>query len=200
VLGTRGQDSREFLLWNTTSVQAPIQHLYCIKLSTKTQYLPQDQQRKETYLDLSLYRKMNSWLQLGVAFRGAQHVDTNSNVAEYRPQFITKIAFKLSPVKFTSTNRLARRYFSGGQHYFRYYHNLFIHLPSLAHWPKPYIGEEVFLKLNHDHIHLLRAYAGLHVIKHQHFKLDTFYTLQHSKSGASWYDSDIVGMNLNFLL
>lgn len=198
-ISSQAQSDRDFILWNTTSLQAPLSEPYYFKVSTKTQYLPDINSRKETYVDFAVYRKMSNWLQLGVAIRGAQHLKNDKKIYEYRPQFISKIGFG-SKVQYKTTNRIGYRSFSNEDHYFRYYHNFFIHFPSVGKFPKPYIGEEVFIKMNADNVHLLRAYAGLHLINRKHFKLDTFYALQHSKSGSTWYNANIVGLNLSFVL
>ena len=193
-------DEQDVILWNTTSLQAPFSPSYSMKLSMKNQYFPQINRRKETYLDLAVYRKMNDWLQLGLAFRGAQHVKTTENITEYRPQFITKIAFGSKAIKYTTTNRFEYRIFNNNDQYFRYYHNFFINFPMIGKLPKPYLGEEVFIKFNAEAIHLTRLFVGLHLLNREHFKIDAFYGIQHSKSDDAWYNSNIFGVNLGFQL
>ena len=194
------QNERDFYLWNTIALQGPIGETYSYKLSAKNYYLANDQLRDQTYLDLALYRKMNGWLNLGLAFRSAQKVKDTGDIMEYRPQFIAKLELHSNKIKYQTTNRMEHRFFSDGDHYFRYYHNAFVHFPSFPKLPKPYLGEEVFTKLDGECIHMLRAYAGLHLLDHDHFMIDIFYALQHSKSDDAWSNGDILGLNLSFLL
>ena len=200
VRNSNAEESRDFYLWNTISFQVPLDPAYYFKAKTKNYYLTRDQIRTQTYLDLSLYRKMNDWLKLGLAFRGAQDHKELGDVYEYRPQFVTVIGLHSQTVKYTTTNRIDYRMLTGGNKYFRYYHNSFVHFPSFGKLPKPYIGEELFFKLNGAGLHLARLFGGLHVMDHEQFDIDVFYSWQDNKSGDEWGRADILGLNLIFQL
>lgn len=199
-VSSRGQNDRDFLLWNTTSLQAPVSKSYYLRVSTKTQYLPEVNSREESYLDVALYQKMSQWFQLGVGLRGAQHLKTDGTIYEYRPLLISKISFACRSIHYKTTNRLGYRVFSNQEHYMRYYHNFFIQFPSVGKLPKPYLGEEVFIKLNTEKIHMMRAHAGLNLLDQEHFKLDTFYAFQYLKSSNVWRNTNIIGLNLSFFI
>jgi len=192
------QEVRGFYLWNNTSALVPFNHLYDLKFSTKTQYNVNGQMRDMTYLDFAIYRKMNDWFRLGVAFRGSQLVKESGDIYEYRPQLVSIITLNPSEVKWQTTNRLEHRSFSRGSSHFRYYHNIYAHFPSFPHFPKPYLGEEIFTKLNDENIHIVRAHGGLHLIEHERFRIDFYYAWQKSRSGGEWFASDVLGLNLTF--
>lgn len=192
------QDNRDFYLWNTTGAKINLNQLYDLNVSAKIHYRLNEHFRDMTYLDLSLSRVMNKWLNLAVAFRGAQLPKSTGDVMEYRPQFATNLHFNAGKVKGKSTNRIEYRALSKGDNHFRYYHNFFLHFPSFAHLPKPYVGEELFVKLNSESIHLFRMYGGLHVLEQKSFRVDMYYVWQKSKSNEKWKGADVVGLNLYF--
>lgn len=192
------QEDRDLYLWNTINLQVKLSELYDMKISTKTQYLADENKRESTYMDFSLYRKMNGWLRLGAAFRTAQHVKAGADVYEYRPQLITAISLKSKAFRWQTMNRLEHRGFSTGGGYYRYYHNSFAHVPTPARWPKPYLGEELFTKLNADGLHIARLYGGLHVVQRDRFLVDFFYVWQHMKASEEWQESHVLGLNLTF--
>ncbi|MGD9931315.1 MAG: DUF2490 domain-containing protein [Mangrovibacterium sp.] len=197
---TNGQENSNFYLWNTTSVVAGLSPKSSLELSVKTHYLPSDNFRDMTYADLAVGRKLNSWFQLGLAFRVSQMPkETGDDVYEYRPQFVTKVSATTHAVKFRTTNRLEYLSFNLGEAFFRYYHNLFVDFPALApKLPKPYLGEELFTKLNGNGLHLGRLYGGLHVWESDHVGVDLFYVWQKLKSAGYWKEADVLGLNLKF--
>lgn len=197
---TFGQESRDFHLWNILTVQGRINESYDFRISSKTQYIASEQVRDNTYLDLGVFRKMNSWLRLGAAFRALQLVRATGNIAEYRPQLVSTIHLKSKNIKYQTTNRLEHRSFSEGDPHFRYYHNIFVHFPSFAKLPAIYAGEELFTKLNAESAHLARIYGGLHLLESDHFGIDIYYVWQQSKVNKEWYGSDVLGLNLTYKL
>jgi hypothetical protein len=197
-LGLLAQDGHDFYLWNTLSAYGRINQSYDFRISSKTQYLINEQQRESTYLDLAVYRKMNNWLKLGLAFRASQIVKESGNIAEYRPQLISTMYFAPKAIKYQSTNRIEHRSFSEGSSHFRYYHNIFVHFPSVANLPKVYVGEELFAKLNAENVHLGRIYGGVHLLDHNRFGIDVYYVWQQLKVDKEWQRANILGLNLNY--
>jgi len=192
------QDSRSTYLWNTTSVVIGMERS-SLCFSTKTHYSASDDTREMTYLDCSFSRTMNAWLKLGAAFRFTQSPKESGDVYEYRPQFVTTICNNQHQIKYRSTNRLEHRSFNKGESHFRYYHNLFVDFPALLpKFPKTYVGEELFTKLNGEGLHLARFYGGLHIYEKQHFAVDLYYVFQKTKTVEEWLDSDVFGLNLIF--
>lgn len=192
------QDKRNSYLWNNLSSQIQLNELYNLKVSTKTHYRLNDHCREMTYLDLAVSRKMNNWLKLGVAFRGAQQVKESGDIVEYRPQFSSSVSLHPQKIKIQSTNRIEHRFFSEGKGYDRYYHNIFVHFPFFSKLPKPYIGEELFTKFNDEGTHLGRIYGGLHLLERSHLTIDMYYVWQQLKLADKWQTADIFGMNLSF--
>lgn len=192
------QEKRDFYLWNTTYLQARLSSQYSFRLSAKVQYLTSDDLREMTYLDAAVSRKMNDWLNLGLAFRTTQHKKLTSDKMEYRPQLVTTMNWTSSKIKFSTTNRPEYLMFSEGDNYGRVYHNIFVHFSSFEKWPKPYLGEELFTKLNSDQLHLARIYGGLHVLERQHFRVDVYYVWQQLKVSGQWRGADVAGLNLHF--
>jgi hypothetical protein len=194
------QEGRDLQLWNTLSVQGRINQSYDFKISTKTQYLVNEQHRDVTYLDLAAYRKMNNWLKLGAAFRVSQLVKEHGDIVEYRPQLISAIYLKSKNIQYQTTNRIEHRSFSEGPSHFRYYHNIFVHFPSIAHLPKVYVGEELFTKFNAENLFLGRIYGGLHLLDRGHFGIDVYYVWQKLKVDKEWQGANVLGLNLNYRL
>ncbi len=194
------KEKRDFYLWNTTYFYVPLSSQYNLRLSTKVQYLTGDDLREMTYLDLSVSRKMNNWLNLGLAFRTTQHQKVTSEKMEYRPQLVSTMHWSSAKIKYSTTNRPEYLMFSKGDSYGRFYHNIFVHFSSFGKWPKPYLGEELFTKLNGEQLHLARIYGGLHVLERKHFRVDVYYVCQQLKVSSQWSRSDVAGLNLHFLI
>ncbi|MGQ8335042.1 DUF2490 domain-containing protein [Sunxiuqinia sp. A32] len=193
-----GQSEREFYLWNTSAVNVGLSEKMNLKVSTKTHYLVTNEMRDMSYVDLSVSRKMNSWMKLGVAFRGAQLVSSVEKVMEYRPQSFVNFSLEKNGIKYHSTNRLEYRFFNSQDGHFRYYHNLFVDFPALfGVVPKTYVGEEVFTKLNSVGMHLGRIYGGMHIWENNWFGLDMYYAWQKLKRD-DWITADILGLNMTF--
>ena len=189
--------NRDFYLWNTVGAQIQLNQIYGLKVSSKTHYRVNDQYRDMTYFDLAVARKMNHWLKLGVAFRGAQLPKESGDIMEYRPQVFSNIGLNCKNIKFQTTNRMEHRSFSKGVSHYRYYHNIFVHFSSCTKWIKPYLGEELFTKLNSDGIHLGRIYGGIHLLEHEHFHIDLYYVWQQLKVDNKWQGADVFGVNMN---
>lgn len=194
------QEKRDFYLWNTTYLYVPLRPQYNLRLSAKVQYLSQEDLREMTYLDLSVSRKMNNWLNLGLAFRTSQHQKLTGEKMEYRPQLVSTMHWSSSKIKYSTTNRPEYLMFSEGDSYGRFYHNIFVHFSSFGKWPKPYLGEELFTKLNGEQLHLARIYGGLHVLERKHFRVDVYYVWQQLKVSGQWRGADVAGLNLHFLI
>ena len=198
-LSAFSQDDRSSGLWNKISLNFGLNSKSDLCLSTKTQYIVSENTREVTYLDCYVSRIMSSWLKLGVAFRAAQIPKETRDVYEYRPQLLTTIFDNRHPVKYRTTNRLEYRVFTKGDAYFRYYNNVFVDFPVLAaKFPRPYLGEELFIKLNGKGFHVGRIYGGLHVYEQSHFAVDVYYVWQKTKTGEEWLGSDIFGLNFSF--
>lgn len=194
------QEKRDFYLWNTTYLNVRLSPQYNLRLSTKVQYLTGDNLREMTYLDLSVSRKMNDWLNLGFAFRTSQHQKLTGDKMEYRPQLVSTMHLSSSKIKCSTTNRPEYLMFSEGESYGRFYHNIFVHFSSFGKWAKPYLGEELFTKLNGEQLHLGRIYGGLHVLERKHFRVDVYYVWQQLKVSGQWHGADVAGLNLHFLI
>lgn len=194
------QEERNFYLWNTTGVRVGLSETYDLDVKAKIQYRTNDHLREFTYMDFTVSRDLNKWFNLGLSFRGAQIRKPSFEILEYRPQVITKIHFSLKKIKLSTTNRLEYRTFSEGSSYFRHYHNIFVNFPSITPWLDPYLGEELFTKLDKVDLYMTRIYSGLHLLNHDRFKLDAYYVWQSLESSHHWNESDILGLNLKFTI
>lgn len=193
------QNERTFYLWNTTSFIFSANQKTSFGLSTKSHYLASKGIREMTQLDGSAYREVNSWLRAGLGFRFAQQPKEEGDLYEYRPQFITTVHNNgKSKLKIRTTNRLERRFFNSGENHFRYYHNLFFDFRFFSKIPAPYLGEELFNKLNREGLHLTRFYSGFHVYDKKKIVADLYYVFQRSKNSEHWSCSDVAGLNLTF--
>jgi hypothetical protein len=194
------QEGRDLYLWNTTYLHTKLNPQYNFRLSAKVQYLTNSDIREMTYLDVTVSRKVNDWLNLGLAFRTSQHKKLTGDKMQYRPQLVTTMHWSSAKIKYSTTNRPEYLMFSEGDSYGRFYHNIFVHFSSFGKWPKPYIGEELFTKLNREKLHLGRIYGGLHVLELQHFRVDVYYAWQQLKVSGQWRGADVAGLNLHFFI
>ncbi|WP_430972277.1 DUF2490 domain-containing protein [Sunxiuqinia rutila] len=194
------QEERDFYLWQETGFGLKLDENYTFSFKAKVQYRANDNFRDFTYVDFTVSRRMNPWLNLGLSFRGAEIGKLSGNILEYRPQFLTGVHYKFGKVNCKSTNRIEYRTFSKGKAHFRYYHNIFIHFPSFPGCPKPYIGEELFTKLNNERLYLTRVYGGLHLLELDILKVDAYYVWQETKRNGQWRPSDVLGLNLKFVI
>ncbi|MGE4587518.1 MAG: DUF2490 domain-containing protein [Mangrovibacterium sp.] len=194
-------DKRPTYLWNTNYLNLELGNQSTLCFSVKTQYSVTDNTREMTYLDCSAIRTVNSWLKLGLAFRLAQSPKATGDVYEYRPQLVTTVYNSRHVIKCRTTNRMEYRSFKRAKDHIRYYHNAFVDFPVLlAGIPRPYLGEELFTKMNGDGLHLARLYGGLHVWEKSGLGVDLFYVFQQTKSAEEWINSDIIGLNLKFYI
>jgi hypothetical protein len=85
--------------------------------------------------------------------------------------------------------------------HFRYREEFLVEFPALTNWGmRFYTSEEAFLKLNGAGLHLARFYGGLSVVQKEHFKLKMFYALEKLELIEYWRTTDVVGLNLSFII
>jgi len=194
-----GQENCNLYFWNTTSISSGLSQSLTLTLKVKTQILVSESSRELSYIDFGLARNLNDWFKLGVAFRMVEIPNDEDNIYEYRPQVIATIQNSGNNINFRFSNRIGHRTLSNGNNHFRHYQNLFIDLPEIiSNLPKPYIGEELFTKLNGEGTHQFRFFGGLHVWQKSYVNVDMFYAWQKNKEEQTWLNSEIVGLNLKF--
>ena len=191
-------DTRLFI-WNTSNIRIKLDESNGMKISMKNQYQTNNDLRDMTYVDASYAHKINEWLKLGAAIRRCQYIKSEGDLIEYRPQFITNVTAIDKGLKLTSINRIAYRYFKIASDHVRYYHNVYLHFPSLLKSiPRLYIAEELFTQLNETGLHIKRLYGGLHLLEKNWLRMDLFYVYQKLKSVNKWKTDEVVGLNLTF--
>jgi len=201
VVGAMAQE-REMEIWNLNQISVkPAQNL-SLKVSEKIHYstLRSDIQLK--YAELKVGYQTKQWMEFGAAYRLTSTWGVGNNW-ENENRAMLFIDFR-EPVKlftFSFSNRFEYRNFTHLNDHFRYRQLFKVDLPSLATWGmRFYVSEEMFYKFNSDRTHLARLYAGMTVINKKHLNISTYYALQKSKLLQEWYTSDVLGLNLNFLI
>lgn len=193
------QEQQPFYFWNSVSLNIPVIQNSEINLKTRTYYNQTEQVQEMTYWDVSGLHRLSKWFRYGLAFRLTQIPKSDSNNYEYRPQLIGAFNQTWRILKFSSILRLEQRWFTQSKSHQRIYQNFFVSFPTLlTHWFKPVAGEELFLKLNTDHLHLARIFAGMGIYTAKHWGVDLFYVWQDSKKADYWQQGDAVALNLKF--
>jgi len=201
VLGVTAQE-REMEIWNLNQISMkPAQNL-SLKVSEKVHYstLRSDIQLK--YAELKVGYRQKRWMEYGAAYRlSSSWLVENSWENENRAMLFFDVQEPIHKFTLSFSNRFEYRSFKHLQDYFRHRQALKVDLPSLTSWGMQfYVSEESFYKFNSDGTHLARLYAGLMVIEKKHLNISTYYALQKSKLLQKWYTSDVLGLNLSFMI
>jgi len=201
VLGTAAQE-REMEIWNLNQVSVKPARNFSLKVSEKMHYSTLHSDLPLKYAELKVGYSPKHWMEYGAAYRlTSLLLSENSRENENRAMLFFDIKEPIDKFTLSFSNRIEYRDFNHLQDHFRHRQSFKVDLPSLASWGmRFYLSEESFYKFNSNGTHLARLYAGLTVIEKKHLNISTYYALQKSKLLQEWYTSDVLGLNLNFVI
>lgn len=197
-----GAQEREMEIWNLNQVSVkPVENI-SLKVSEKMHYSTLNSEMPLKYAELKVGYSPKQWMQYGAAYRltsllTAENVKENEN----RAMLFFDIEEPIDKFTITFSNRIEYRDFNHLPDHFRHRQSFKVDLPSLTSWGmRFYVSEESFFKFNEDKTHLARVYAGITVLDKKHLNISTYYAFQKTKLQQIWYSSDVVGLNLNFMI
>ena len=199
--GANAQE-REMEIWNLNQVTVHPVHNISLKVSEKLHYSTTRSDLQLKYAELKLGHHPKKWMEYGGAYRLTSVLLTeNTWETENRVMLFFDVREPVKKFTLSFANRIEYRDFKHFDDHFRHRQSLKVDFPSLVNWGmRFYITEESFCKFNADNIHLARIYTGITVLDKKHLNVSTYYALQKTKLRKHWYSSDVVGLNLNFLI
>ncbi len=198
---TFGQTERRFLLWNKNEVIIQPWKNISVDVAENIHFSPKQNALKQKYAELVLSHQPGKWFEYGAGFRVAKANTYPGWIQENRTMLIANFTKQYKQFDFKYSIRFEYRSFENDLHHFRYRQEFRVDFPALTNWGmKFYTSEETFFKLNEVGFHLVRFYEGLSIVQQQHFKLKIYYAFEKYKLLESWGSSDIVGLNMGFML
>jgi len=195
------QQERRFQIWNKTEIVIQPWEKIAIEVAEKIHYSPMHNASDVKYAELFLSHEPRKWFEYGAGFRITKINTYPGWLQEYRPMLFANFAKAYKQFNFKYSNRLEYRIFEINMNHFRYRQEFLVEFPALTNWGMQfYTSEESFYKFDESEIHLFRLYTGLSAIQKEHFKLKLYYALEKFKSIENWGTTDIVGLNMSFLL
>lgn len=200
-LNTFAQTERRFQVWNKNEVVIRPGDKTTIEIAEKIHYSPEHEAADVKYAELYLSYKPYNWLKCGAGFRITKLNTYPGWSQENRPMIFADFLKSHKRFDFKYSNRIEYRMFEIDIDDFRYRQEFLVEFPALADWGmRFYTSEESFIKLNSSGLHLARFYGGLSVVQKDHFKLKMFYSLEKAEIIENWRTTDIVGLNLSFII
>jgi len=201
VLTSFAESERKFQIWNKNEAIIKPWENIVIEVAEKIHYSPEHDAADVKYAELYLSHKPLNWFKYGAGFR-ITNVNTYPGwTQENRPMIFGDFLKAYNEFNFKYSNRLEYRMFEFDVDHFRYRQEFLVEFPSLCDWGmRFYASEESFFKLNSTGLHLARFYGGLSVVQKEHFKLKMYYAMEKLKLIENWRTTDIVGLNLSFII
>ena len=196
-----GQDEEtENYVWSYSSMSGNISEKTQLVFAEKLHYNVTRGQFDYNQSDLILYRKLHKNFSIGMAIRNA-HAGRNGNrVSEITPQLYG--VYKANPknIGIIWSNRFGYRNFDTGDKQVRYRNKLTLISP-LSYTKlriRPYVAEEMFIKLNQDGFYNLRLFGGLYLFDIRFLKVNLFYCYNMIESDDVWKHQNVAALNLYF--
>jgi len=201
VFNAFSQPERRFQVWNKNEVVIRPWEKISIEVAEKIHYSPENEASDVKYAELYLSHKPLKWLKYGAGFRISKLNTYPGWIQENRPMIFADFLKTYKQINFKYSNRLEYRMFEIDYDHFRYREEFLVEFPALTNWGmRFYTSEEAFFKLNGAGLHLARFYGGLSVVQKEHFKLKMFYALEKLELIEYWRTTDVVGLNLSFII
>ena len=201
VFDSFAQSERAFQIWNKNEVIIRPWKEITIEVAEKVHYSPSHEAADVKYGEMYLTHKPLNWLKYGLGFRITKLNSYPGWIQENRPMIFADFLQSYNHFNFKYSNRIEYRIFETDINHFRYRQEFLVEFPSLADWGmRFYSSEESFIKLNGAGLHLARFYGGLSVVQKEHFRMKMFYALEKLELVENWRTTDIVGLNLSFII
>jgi hypothetical protein len=201
ILNSFAQTERKFQIWNKNEIVVRPWKKISIEVAEKIHYSPEHEAADIKYLESYISHKPLNWLKYGAGFRISKLNTYSEWKQENRPMIFADFLKTYKQFSFKYSNRFEYRMFEFDIDHFRYRQEFLVEFPALTTWGmRFYTSEEAFFKLNGDGLHLARFYGGLSVLQKEHFKLKMFYAMEKLELIENWRTTDIVGLNLSFII
>jgi hypothetical protein len=201
VVTSFSQVERGFQIWNKNEIVIRPWKEISIEVAEKVHYSPEHGAADIKYAEMFLSHKPLDWFKYGAGFRITKLNTYPGWIQENRPMLFADFLKSYKQFSFKYSNRVEYRMFEFDIDHFRYRQEFLVEFPSLADWGmRFYTSEESFFKFNSAGLHLARFYGGLSVVQKEHFKLKMFYALEKLELVENWRTTDIVGLNLSFII
>lgn len=201
VFSSFAQAERRFQIWNKNEVVIRPWNTITLEVAEKIHYSPENTAADVKYAELFLSHKPLKWVKYGVGFRISKLNTYPGWIQENRPMLFADFLKSHKQFSFKYSNRFEYRMFENDIDHFRYRQEFLVEFPSLANWGmRFYASEESFFKLNGAGLHLARFYGGLSIVQKENFKLKMFYAMEKLEIEENWRTTDIIGLNLSFIL
>jgi len=190
---------REVELWNRNKISVKLTEKLKLRVAENVHYSTLRGDFNLKYAELFVGHEAKSGLEFGGGYRRASYLaDSDLWENENRATLYINLSEPVEKFRIVFSNKLEYRSFKHLNDYFRNRQAIKFEFPLLTAWGmRFYLTEESFFKFNAEHLHMVRFFAGLTVLKKQHFNISTYYGLQESKLAEKWFGSDILGLNLN---
>ncbi len=195
------QSERKFQLWNKNEVEIQPWKNIVIDVAEKIQYTPKQHTIDSKYGELFVYHNALNWLDYGAGFRVAYSNLYPGWLQENRTMLVIELKQECHNIMYKFSNRFEYRNYKIDLDHFRYRQQLSATFPALTNWGMQFFAaEESFHKLNGIGFHLARLSAGVNGIQKEHFQLKIYYGLEKHKLIESWMASDVIAVNMSFVL
>lgn len=196
-----GQTERRFLIWNKNEVIIQPWKNISVDVAENLHYSPKQNVLNQKYAELVVFHQPKNWFEYGAGFRVAKANTYPGWLQENRTMLLANFSKHYKQFDFKYSNRFEYRSFENNLHHFRYRQEFKVEFPAITNWGmKFYTSEESFTKMNEIGFHLIRFYEGLSIVQQPHFKLKLYYAFEKYKLLDNWGSSDIIGLNMGFLL
>ena len=195
-----GQDAPESYIWNYNSLAGKLGKKTQLFFSEKLHFNIEETLIDYKQTDLVLYHDFTKNVTLGVSLRNANSYKNDSWISEITPQFYAVYKTKLKDIDVNFSNRFDYRNFDDGSKQTRYRNKLTLISPvSLAKFGlRPYIAEEMFVKLNGGGFYNYRLFGGMYLFNIRFLKINLFYCYNRFEQTEKWTYQNVGGIYLNF--
>jgi hypothetical protein len=195
------QSERRFQIWNKNEIVFQPWKNIAVEVAEKIHYSPERNAADVQYAEFFLSHEPQKWFEYGAGFRITKINKYPGWTQEYRPMLFADFNKAYKHFSFKYSNRFEYRIFEIDLDQFRYRQEFLVEFPALTNWGmRFYTSEESFYRFDESDIHLFRIYGGLSVVKKEHFKLKIFYAFEKFKPIDTWRITDIVGLNMSFII
>lgn len=200
VFAQLGNDGSYF--WNTIQINRKFNPKYELVFTNRAFYSNISDRLDFYFLDLTGYRTVNKHFSVGLGYRRTESYKTDQ--WNYGNIYWTYgvIYTRTGGVKLKIANRLGYKSFKDidSQIALDNISTVDFFTNSTSKFPKPYLIEEVFSELKSLKVQNMKLFAGLHLLKGQHFGFDVFYAFWKSNTTSGWKDYNVYGIATKFNL
>lgn len=195
-----GQNAPENYVWNYNSLAGNLGEKTQLVFSEKLHFNIAETLLDYKQTDIILYHDFTKNVTLGLSLRNANSYKGDSWISEITPQFYAEYTAKLKNIEIKFSNRFDYRNFDDGSKQTRYRNKLtFVSPVSLMKFGlRPYIAEEMFVKLNGGGFYNYRFFGGIYLFDIRFLEINLFYCYNRFEQTETWTYQNVGGIYLNF--